>query len=198
MKKLIQAALFMLALCLPAIGFCASSIMKVEGCEEWVSLRKEPSAYATRMKRIPLGALVTDCRYANSDYTYCVYDNMGGYVMTKYLAETSETPVPAPVTTPNPNASALYGLTIDKLSTRSGPCTTYEDMGTYSVKGKWNHFAMGVDNVDEAYQIALDAGFKPLTPPKFAPLESTPKKITLNVAFVTGPDGEEVEFFKEV
>ena len=70
MKKLIQAAFFMLALCLPAIGLCASSIMKVEGCEEWVSLRKEPSAYATRMKRIPLGALVTDCRYANSDYTY--------------------------------------------------------------------------------------------------------------------------------
>ena len=62
----------------------------------------------------------------------------------------------------------------------------------YSVKGKWNHFAMGVDNVDEAYQIALDAGFKPLIAPKFAPLESTPKKITLNVAFVTGPDGEEV------
>ena len=136
MKKLIQAALFMLVLCLPAIGLCASSIMKVEGCEEWVSLRKEPSAYATRMKRIPLGALVTDCRYANSDYTYCVYDNYGGYVMTKYLTATSETPTPAPVTTPNPS-SALYGLTIDKLSTRSGPCTTYEDMGTYSVKGQW-------------------------------------------------------------
>lgn len=68
----------------------------------------------------------------------------------------------------------------------------------YSVKGKWNHFAMGVDNVDEAYQIALDAGFKPLIAPKFAPLESIPKKITLNVAFVTGPDGEEVEFFRVV
>jgi len=68
----------------------------------------------------------------------------------------------------------------------------------YSVKGKWNHFAMGVDNVDEAYQIALDAGFQPLIAPKFAPLESTPKKITLNVAFVTGPDGEEVEFFRIV
>jgi hypothetical protein len=58
--------------------------------------------------------------------------------------------------------------------------------------------AMGVDNVDEAYQIALDAGFKPLIAPKFAPQESTPKKITLNVAFVTGPDGEEVEFFRVV
>ena len=51
----------------------------------------------------------------------------------------------------------------------------------YSVKGKWNHFAVGVENVDEAYQIALDAGFQPLIQPKFAPLNSTPEKITLNV-----------------
>lgn len=68
----------------------------------------------------------------------------------------------------------------------------------YAVKGKWNHFAMHVDNVDDAYRIALAAGFQPLTPPKFAPLNSTPEKITLNVAFVTGPDGEEVEFFRVV
>ena len=68
----------------------------------------------------------------------------------------------------------------------------------YYVKGKWNHFAVGVENVDEAYQIALDAGFQPLIAPKFAPLNSTPEKITLNVAFVTGPDGEELEFFRIV
>lgn len=137
MKKYILTALLLLALLLPVSALCAGTVMKVEGCAEWVSLRKEPSAYATRMKRIPLGALVTECRYANSDYTYCVYENMAGYVMTKYLAQTAETPTPAPVTTPNPNTTALYGLTIDKLSTRSGPCTTYEDMGTYSVKGQW-------------------------------------------------------------
>ena len=68
----------------------------------------------------------------------------------------------------------------------------------YSVKGKWNHFAVCVDDVDEAYRIALEAGFQSLIAPKFAPLESTPKKLTLNVAFVTGPDGEELEFFKIV
>ena len=68
----------------------------------------------------------------------------------------------------------------------------------YSVKGKWNHFAVKVDDVDAAYQIALDAGFQSLIAPKFAPLNSTPEKITLNVAFVTGPDGEELEFFKIV
>ena len=68
----------------------------------------------------------------------------------------------------------------------------------YSVKGKWNHFALAVEDVDQAYRIALEAGFAPLIAPKFAPLESTPKKLTLNVAFVTGPDGEEVEFFRVV
>lgn len=137
MKKVWLAALLLLALLLPAMGLCESVVMKVEGCEEWVSLRKEPSPYATRMKRIALGELVTDCRYANSDYTYCVYDGLGGYVMTKYLAATEETPVPSPAPTPQPEKTGLWGLTIDKLSTRSGPCTIYEDMGTYSVKGKW-------------------------------------------------------------
>ena len=136
MKKTILSALFALILLLPAAAL-GSAVMKVEGCEEWVSLRKEPSPYATRMKRIPLGELVTDCRYANSDYTYCVYDGLGGYVMTKYLAATEETPTPAPAATPQPEKTGLWGLTIDKLSTRSGPSTTYEDMGTYSVKDKW-------------------------------------------------------------
>ena len=68
----------------------------------------------------------------------------------------------------------------------------------YSVKGKWNHFALAVEDVDQAYRIALEAGFAPLIAPKFAPLESTPKKLTLTVAFVAGPDGEEVEFFRVV
>ena len=32
---------------------------------------------------------------------------------------------------------AIYGYTIDKLATRKGPGTQYEDGGTYSVKGQW-------------------------------------------------------------
>jgi len=68
----------------------------------------------------------------------------------------------------------------------------------YSVKGKWNHFALRVDDVDAAYQTALNAGFQPLILPKVVPLDSQPEKISINVAFVTGPDGEELEFFREV
>lgn len=135
MKKRWMAVLVLLVLLLTAAVGCAdtesSVVMKVVGCEEWVSLRKEPSPYAIRMKRIPLGALVTNCRYATSEYTYCVYDGLAGYVMTPYLVETDEVPpTPAP-------QKQLWGLAIDKLSTRSGPSTTYEDKGTYSVKGSW-------------------------------------------------------------
>lgn len=136
MKKRWLIALFLLAMILPCLGSCAAwdvySVMKVENCEEWVSLRKEPSPYAVRLKRIPLGALVTDCRYVNDEYIYCRYDGLGGYVMGQYLAYTEELPAP----TPTPR-TVLRGLAIDKLSTRSGPSTTYDDMGTYSVKGQW-------------------------------------------------------------
>ncbi len=68
----------------------------------------------------------------------------------------------------------------------------------YSENGKWQHFAVCVDDVNIAYETALKAGFKSQTPPKIAPLDSVPYKTTLNVAFVTGNDNESLEFFKEL
>ena len=68
----------------------------------------------------------------------------------------------------------------------------------YAVNGKWQHFAMCVDDVEQAYAVALEAGFMPKIAPKVVPLDSKPDKIAINIAFVTGPDGEEVEFFKQV
>ena len=61
----------------------------------------------------------------------------------------------------------------------------------------WLHLAFAVENVEEAYRLALAAGAEPLMPPTEMPLDSTPKRITLRVAFVKGPDGEEIEFCKE-
>lgn len=66
----------------------------------------------------------------------------------------------------------------------------------FSENGKWQHFALCVDDVDFAFETALKAGFEPHIYPKFAPLESRPEKITLNLAFVKGPDNEQLEFFK--
>lgn len=66
----------------------------------------------------------------------------------------------------------------------------------YSANGKWNHFALEVDDVEAAYQTALQAGALPHIAPKTVPLESHPEKITIQCGFVLGPDGEQIEFFK--
>ncbi|MBQ9783389.1 MAG: VOC family protein [Clostridia bacterium] len=68
----------------------------------------------------------------------------------------------------------------------------------YAVQGKWVHFAMGCEDVDGMYEKALAAGAAPLTPPKTVPLESKPEKVSIRIAFVKGPDGEEVEFFRQL
>ena len=60
------------------------------------------------------------------------------------------------------------------------------------------HFAFSAQNVDEAYRIALEAGATPLKPPAELPLKAHPICLTLRIAFVKGPSGEELEFFKTV
>lgn len=65
-----------------------------------------------------------------------------------------------------------------------------------TVDPKYIHFAMLVDDVDAAYETAIKAGAKSKTAPLVAPLDSAPIKLTLNCAFVYGPAGEELEFFK--
>jgi catechol 2,3-dioxygenase-like lactoylglutathione lyase family enzyme len=60
------------------------------------------------------------------------------------------------------------------------------------------HFAFSAQNVDEAYRIALEAGATSVKGPCEVPLDSHPLRLTLRVAFVKGPSGEELEFFKTV
>ena len=68
----------------------------------------------------------------------------------------------------------------------------------FSENGKWIHFAMAVEDVDAAYELALAAGARPMTPPKTVDLDSRPMKISIRIAFVYGPDGEQLEFFRQV
>ena len=67
-----------------------------------------------------------------------------------------------------------------------------------SENGKWIHLAMSVNDVDKAYQKALSLGAESITPPKVVDLDSRPYKMSINIAFVKGPDGEQIEFFKQV
>lgn len=62
--------------------------------------------------------------------------------------------------------------------------------------GLYPHFAMKCDDVEAAYNTAIAAGARPMSPPKCVPLSSTPKKMTLQCGFVFGPDNEQLEFFK--
>lgn len=68
--------------------------------------------------------------------------------------------------------------------------------GEEQVNPRYIHFALKVDDVDQAYAKAIEAGAKPKSAPKVVPLDSKPVKLTLNCGFVYGPDGEEVEFFR--
>ena len=68
----------------------------------------------------------------------------------------------------------------------------------YSPNGKWIHIALKVTDVDAVYQKALDIGFTPKMEPTVVPLATQPEPTPIHIAFVHGPDGEQVEFFKEV
>lgn len=64
--------------------------------------------------------------------------------------------------------------------------------------GRYIHLAMKCDDVDAAFEAALKAGAKVKSEPRTVPLDAQPKPMTLRVAFVYGPSGEELEFFKVV
>ena len=68
----------------------------------------------------------------------------------------------------------------------------------YMTNGKWLHFAIETEDVDGMYEKALAAGAISKIPPKTVPLNSSPEKISIRIAFVKGPDGEELEFFKQI
>ena len=88
MKKYIATMLLLLCVVLHLTGVAESSDWRsavVTNCEEWVSLRSEPSAGSARIARIPLGAevLVIPQR---SEFCPCRYNQQTGYVLSKYTA----------------------------------------------------------------------------------------------------------------
>ena len=53
-------------------------------------------------------------------------------------------------------------------------------------------------DVDGMFEKAIQAGATPLILPKTVPLSSKPEPMAIHIAFVKGPDGEELEFFTQV
>ncbi len=69
----------------------------------------------------------------------------------------------------------------------------------YPAEGRWQHFAVAVDDVQAAFDHAISIGARPHILPKIADLaDARPEPMKINVAFVLGPDDEQLEFFKVV
>ncbi len=60
--------------------------------------------------------------------------------------------------------------------------------------GTYPHFALAADDVRKAFDLAISAGAKAKRPPSRLVLASEPPT-PIEIAFVTGPDGETIEFF---
>lgn len=63
-------------------------------------------------------------------------------------------------------------------------------------EGKYVHFAMKSNDVEGDYARALAAGAISHIAPKTVDLDSSPVKLRLHLAFVKGPDGEQLEFIE--
>ena len=52
--------------------------------------------------------------------------------------------------------------------------------------------------IQRQVELAVEEIFVTKIYPKVVPLDSEPYKMSINIAFVYGPSGEELEFFKEL
>ncbi len=69
----------------------------------------------------------------------------------------------------------------------------------YPPEGRWQHFALAVRDVDAAYNHALSVGAKSRQAPALMKIpDARPCRMNIYIAFVEGPDGEVIEFFKQV
>ena len=66
----------------------ASWYARVVNCEEWISLRAQPSTAAQRLAAVPLGAiiLITD-RYDDGYFVSAQYNGLNGYVLKEFLTD---------------------------------------------------------------------------------------------------------------
>jgi catechol 2,3-dioxygenase-like lactoylglutathione lyase family enzyme len=63
---------------------------------------------------------------------------------------------------------------------------------------RFYHLALRADDVDSAFEIALKAGATPKNEPMVVSPENPTSPLSMKIAFVYGPDGEIIEFFKEI
>lgn len=63
--------------------------LTVVNCEQWVSLREDPSTSAQRLAEVPKWAEV-DAYYYNDNWYACFYEDKFGYILAEYLTDWPE------------------------------------------------------------------------------------------------------------
>ena len=80
----------LLAVCLSAAMTCAVAetyhAKQVIKCNEYVTLRAEPSTTAYAIDRVYRGDVVMAYKY-NSKFNYCCYNGQFGYILSQYLSD---------------------------------------------------------------------------------------------------------------
>ena len=100
--------------------------MRVVWCNEWISLRAEPSKTSERLAEIPLGAIVYSCIDIGDPRFYqCEYEGQTGYALIGYLW-------PAPECEPPLSASITRKMTMEEV------------IGTGDVVLDWKDYNMSV------------------------------------------------------
>ena len=87
MKQLITCILALVMLLSSATYAASLDQLHVVGCEEFITLREEPSTGAKRVVQIPLGALVTCYEYTDNGFARVYYGGCFGFVQSRYLSE---------------------------------------------------------------------------------------------------------------
>ena len=90
MKRLLTCILALMML-LSCAAYAAGQFdpLHVVGCEEYITLREEPSTGAKRIVQIPLGAQVTCYEYTENGFARVYYGGCFGFVQSRYLSEVS-------------------------------------------------------------------------------------------------------------
>jgi hypothetical protein len=90
MKQILALAMTLLLLCGSALAAEIGSSLKVVDCNEYISLREEPSKSAGVLAKIPLKARVAMVDEASDGFWKVSYQGKEGYALSGYLREVDD------------------------------------------------------------------------------------------------------------
>lgn len=125
---------------------------------------------------------ITSAHFAKSAKLYC--DGLGftirhiwGHDKKVYMMDTGD------------------GVCVELFEGESLPDTEHST----HLNGDWMHLALKTDDIEASYARALAAGAKAKLEPSYADIaEASPEPVYMYFAYVTGFDGEEIEFIQQL